>query len=331
MLIVICIPNNLHCILFFTVVKLWQKKDEIDKARLKTHPSFLQCIAGFDSDENSVITFFFRDDNEDEKFQSFCKGCCKVSNDTKFDFVSVAVKAPRKITEDDQIAIEEKKAPAINTFDIRQLEEVIDEQGDKIYARYSNVIGIGISRVRCEGNIILKKPCIVLYCLAKDITPFGESKLPKFIEGYPCNTRDDFVMFGKGNCPHDCPASNKSLPEPGCCIGIPHSYGSVGFLVEFRNNLTCGFLTASHVVVKGFKDIYRAHISLPNQGSSINQKPVLHISNSTPGQTNVGEVVQAFFGNYEAKEGVDLAIVKSEMLRQGGMLSILIFVNYFVS
>lgn len=316
---------------FFTVITLWQKRNEIlDKARLKTHPSFLQCIAGLNPNEISVITFFFRDDNEDEKFKSFCKSCCTVSNDTEFEFVPVAVKAPRKITEDDQIAIEEKNAKAINTSHRRQLEEVIDKHGDKIYARYSNVIGIGISRVRCKGNIILKEPCIVLYCLAKDITPFGESKLPEFIEGYPCNTRDDFVMFGKGNCPHDCPASNQRLPEPGCCIGITHSYGSVGFLVEFRNNLTCGFLTASHVVVQGFKDIYRANISLPNQGSSRNQEPVVHISNSTPGQTNVGEVVEAFFGNYESKEGVDLALVKSEMLRQGGMLSILIFDYYFV-
>lgn len=224
MLIVICIPNNLICILFFTVITLWQKRNEIlDKARLKTHPSFLQCIAGLNPNEISVITFFFRDDNEDEKFKSFCKSCCTVSNDTEFEFVPVAVKAPRKITEDDQIAFEEKNAKAIKTSDRRQLEEVIDEHGDKIYARYSNVIGIGISRVRCVGNIILKEPCIVLYCLAKDITPFGESKLPNFIEGYPCNTRDDFVMFGKGNCPHDCPASNKRLPEPGCCIGITHS------------------------------------------------------------------------------------------------------------
>lgn len=307
----------------FTVVELWEKRDVVrDKAKLKRHQSFLHYIAGLNSDGKPSIKVFFRDDNKDIKeFKSFCKGCFTVSDDTDFQFVSVAVKAPREIKQDDEIAVEEKKAPAISTLKKKQLEKVIDEQGDTIYAKYSNVIGIGISRVRRKDKIILKQPCIVLYCLVEDITPFGENKLPVDIEGYPCDIREDFVMFGKGKCPHDCPAYDKSLPEPGCCIGITDSYGSVGFLVEFRNHSTCGFLTASHVVVQGFKEFYRPNISLPNISSSRNKEPVVHITNSALEHTNVGEVVEAFFGNYDSKEGVDLALVKSETLRQGGMLS----------
>lgn len=314
----------------FTVVELWKKRDIVqDKARLKSHQSFLQYIAGLNSKGKPIIKVFFRDDNEDNEFESFFKGCCTVSDDTYFDFVPVAVKAPREIKKDDEITVEEKKAPAINTFVRRKLKKVIDEQGDTIYAKFSNVIGIGISRVRGDGNNILKEPCIVLYCLVKDITPFGEKKLPVSLEGYPCDIREDFVMFGNGKCPYECPASNKSLPEPGCCIGITDSYGSVGFLVEFGNHLECGFLTASHVVVSGFKAFYRPNIRLPNTSSSRNEEPVVHIINSALEHKNVGEVVEAFFGNCDSKEGVDLALVKSETLRQGGML--FIFTSLIIS
>lgn len=261
--------------------------------------------------------FFFRDDNEDNDFESFCKGCCTVTDDTYFDFVPVAVKVPREMKKDDELTVKERKASAFDTIERRTLEKVIDEQGDTIYAKFSNVIGIGISQFRDNGKNILKESCIVLYCLAKDITPFGENELPKSLEEYPCDFREDFVMFGNGKCPHECPASNKNLPEPGCCIGITDSYGSVGFLVEFRNQLKCGFLTASHVVVQGFKDFYRPNIRLPNTSSSRNKEPVVHVINSAFEHTNVGEVVEAFLGNYDSKEGVDLALVKSETLRQG--------------
>lgn len=323
----ICFLNLFVC---FTVVELWKKRDIVqDKPGLKSHQSFLQYIAGLNSNGKPIIKVFFRDDNKDNEFESFCKGCFTVSDDTYFDFVPVAVKAPREIKKDDKISVEEKKAPAINTFVRRKLKKVIDEQGDTIYAKFSNVIGIGISRVRGDGNNILKEPCIVLYCLVKDITPFGEKKLPVSLEGFPCDIREDFVMFGNGKCPYECPASNQNFPEPGCCIGITNSYGSVGFLVEFRNHSKCGFLTASHVVVPGFKAFYRPTIRLPNTSSSRNKEPVVHIINSALEHTNVGEVVEAFFGNYDSKEGVDLALVKSETLRQGGML--FIFTSLIIS
>lgn len=138
------------------------------------------------------------------------------------------------------------------------MREIIQEQGDAIYSKYSNVVGIGISPERSVGDLIQNEPCIVLYCLDKNIIPFGETQLPESIAGWPCDIREDFVMFG--TCPFPCPSSSQNVPEPGCRIGIPsvESAGSVGFLVESNyqvNTLGSGFLTASHVAIERFEDI----------------------------------------------------------------------------
>lgn len=161
----------------------------------------------------------------------------------------------------------------------------------------------------------MKEFCIVLYCLVKDIILFGEKKLLVFFEGYLCDIREDFVMFGNGKCLYECLVFNKSFFEFGCCIGIIDFYGFVGFLVEFGNYLECGFLIVLYVVVLGFKVFYRFNICLLNISFLRNEEFVVYIINLVFEYKNVGEVVEVFFGNCDFKEGVDLVLVKSEIFR----------------
>lgn len=110
------------------------------------------------------------------------------------------------------------------------MKQIIQDHGKKIYALFSNVVGIQVGKARRVGNSIQEGPCIILYCLDKGLIPFGEKPLPESIAGWPCDIREDFVRFGR--CFINCPAQNQSLPDPGCCIGIKgdeHS-GSAGFL-----------------------------------------------------------------------------------------------------
>lgn len=64
-----------------------------------------------------------------------------------------------------------------------------------MYSRYLNIIGIGISNVRCDGEIVLKEFCIVLYCLDKYIVLFGEELLLIYIGEWFCDYRENIVLW----------------------------------------------------------------------------------------------------------------------------------------
>lgn len=198
------------------------------------------------------------------------------------------------------------------------LKKTIQGHEDKIYARYSAVIGIGFSQVRSIAKTMQIEPCIVLYCLDKTLIPFGEKRLPENLDKWPCDIREDFLMFG--HCPTACPASNVNLPEPGCSIGIAEVYstGSVGFLVEYNNE--CGFLTASHVVVRNYETLYKADITFPYTPHQNNEDVIVHPSTEDCKEVNlkVGKVVQSFFGNYESR-ALDLALVRCNSSRNEGI------------
>lgn len=108
------------------------------------------------------------------------------------------------------------------------LKKIIFECGEKIYVRYLNVIGIGISVVRCEGDGIYEILCIVFYCLDKIFILFGEKLLFKFFVGWFCDIREDFVCLGVF---YICNCGN--FLKLGCSIGLFDSVfrGLVGFLV----------------------------------------------------------------------------------------------------
>lgn len=201
---------------------------------------------------------------------------------------------------------------------ILQLEKVIEENEESIFKSNSTVIGLGISNVRCNSKNIWPDPCIVVYCLDKNIVPFGELPLPQTIGKWPCDHREDFAMFAA--CPSSC---SPLVIEPGCCIG-PHTKdvsGSAGFLVESTTDThQRGFLTAAHVAIGEFKKLYNDKMFLSAHYLKRTENVIVHPcyqDDQTHG-IKVGYVVEAFCGNYQQK-GLDFAFVRSEDQRQKGI------------
>lgn len=296
---------------------------------MQKYPSIIQFIAGHTKDGQTAVKVYLR--NYDKEAESFFKNSSKMLKDTKFEFVCIKKKSKAILKKVEKLTHHEKRAPALDRSTLAELGKIIQEEGIKIYAQYSNVIGIGISQVRCVGDTLKNEPCIVLYCLDKTIIPFGEKPLPEMIAGWPCDTREDFVMFGK--CPRPCPSPSPNFPESGCSIGIPSrdSAGSVGFLVESKNpisKLQCGFLTASHVAIDRFEDLYHQKSLLSmNHLLSIREHHIVHPSWHDSGNDfNIGKVVESFFGNYGSKNtGLDFALVKNCEHRKEGIFFYILF------
>lgn len=298
------------------------KRDVIqNETALEKHPSILQYIAGHRGDGKQVVKFFLRDDDKNAQI-GFKKACHDLEN-KELEFVNLVVKSKEIQRKAEKIKLCERNAPAIDKTTRNELKQIIQEHGRKIYATYSNVVGMRIGKVRCVGDEIEDKPCIVLYCLDKTLIPFGEKPLPKTIAGWPCDVREDYVMFG--HCPNRCFAFRQNLPDPGCSIGIPSvdSSGSVGFLIEPKNptdQFQCGFLTASHVAVKRFKELNNTLLSMTHL--SLENHLIVHPSWQDNGYVDntVGQVIESFCGNYGHRMvGLDFALVRSNECRKEGI------------
>lgn len=157
----------------------------------------------------------------------------------------------------------------------------------KIYGKYSNVVGIGVSNIHIGNDNVKITPCIVLYCLDKTLVPFGETPLSSHMGKYLCDTREKIVMFG--SC-ESCLNVN-----PGCDIGSHFFAGSAGFLVNSSNCPFTGFLTAAHVVVKDVSSIYEENSPNFIVNTYNQQEDIMHPSNSGK---KIGVVHNCIFGNY---------------------------------
>lgn len=196
------------------------------------------------------------------------------------------------------------------------MNEVINRHAEKVFANHSNIIGMEISNMRSDNHKMVNELCIVLLCLDASILPFGESPLPKSLEDYPCDFRRDIITFG--HCV-DCQSLNI-----GCSIGIPsvQSAGSVGFFVksnDSRDLFTNGFLTAAHVAIQQYDELYE-HNSLLSQHSLANSShQIVHPSCLDNAANNViGEVIESIFGNYEpTRTAIDAAFVKTYQQKEG--------------
>lgn len=62
-------------------------------------------------------------------------------------------------------------------------------------ASHSNLIGLGVG-CKSKGRG-LQEQCIVFHCLDKTLIPFGEEEFPEYIEGYPIELRNDYIMLGQ--------------------------------------------------------------------------------------------------------------------------------------
>ena len=283
-----------HFIFFsFSGVNEWEKR-EIIKASgdLRNHPSVLKYILGR-KDSQLTLKVFLQDCNE--KTEQFLKmQGKKLSNETNYEFVHVNEKLDEMWKEVKEIERIERSAPKIPSSTKLVLNEIVNTEGEKIYAKYSNIVGIGVSNVLDKQK---NTPCIVLYCLDKNIIPFGEGALPSYLKDYPCDIREDLITFG--SC-ENCHSLN-----PGCDIGSPFFAGSAGFLVESANCFK-KFLTAAHVVVKNCGDIYQLNSDDMSKTTCSPQENIMHPSNSS---NNVGTVENCIFGNYWSY-GSDVAIVR---------------------
>lgn len=213
---------------YVSVFEDWCKREIIDdKSQLHEYPSVIKYIIGHRGNNKPVLKVYLR--NDDEKAKEFFKTCC--FDDTHIEFVHVR-KTEKKSKEVENMKKYETDAPAIDAPTMNQLNEIIEDQGEKIFARHSNVVGLEISNVRCAGDRKKEEPCIVVYSLDKTLIPFGEKPLPESIGGWPCDVREDIVMLGFRKCPTNCPFPSDNHFMKGCSIGIPMGNGS-GDLSDF--------------------------------------------------------------------------------------------------
>ena len=120
--------------------------------------------------------------------------------------------------------------------------------------------------------------------------------------------REDFVRLG--NC------SNCKILNSGCSIGRPsnRSAGSVGFWVRSKHPSLIrkdGFLTAAHVAIERFTDLYDANVLLSNHPLKDATHEIVHppfcesIDNKV-----IGHVVESFCGNFgDQCFGLDVAFI----------------------
>lgn len=313
-------------------IKEWFKADIFpNRFLLHEYPSIIKYLAGYRHKKEVVKVYLSRDD---DRAKFFFMDNCKVSKETHFEFINVEERKVKK--EDEENEDYNRKVPAVAESTKEDLMQIIRENGEKILAKYSNVIGIRMRQT--------KPYRITLHCLDKTIIPFGEHPLPNSIAGKPCYVKEDFFILG--TCPLEC---TNDLPEPGCSIGVPEKQGagsntgvpakqgagssigagSVGFFYESneRSRYGSGFITASHVAIENRYQSRYENKLLSNYRYRKGEPKLTHnivhpkCKNHMGEEHIVGEVVESFFGKYALSktftEGLDFAVVKTISQRQG--------------
>lgn len=306
--------------LYAEIGELLKREVIEDKALLPEYPSFIKCIAGQRDDKNVVKVYHSGDITEEAK-DDF-KEKCKLEK-TDFEFVNIdgTNEMPDEIKKTEAL---EREPLDIDRSNMKELDNIIETHTDKLYASYSNIIGIRIGRrVHCDKL----EQCIIIYCLDKTLIPFGEKNIPETLEGWPCDLREDFIMLGM--CSTDCKSNGADYPKLGCRIGrlATTGFGSVGFMYESRDSDISGFLTASHVAVENCGELHKGNQLMSSHHLGQKEHIIVHpswVENNCVDHP-VGQVVESFFGNYESSEGLDFAAVKTNKRREGGICISCIF------
>lgn len=277
---------------------------------LGSHKSVLNLIAGLKNDNQTLKVFLSIDDQD---AITFIKNHPEIPKETTVEIVVVkSYKEQRDQAKTKNYHIEK------NVREI--LSKTIKNQGERIYAKHSCVVGLGIGNMDCNGQIT---PCIIIYCLDKDLVPFGEEPLPKTLEGFYCDIREDFIMFGA--C-FDC--HEIAHPNPGCCIGLPsNGIGSAGFLAKTNESglETSGFLTAAHVAAENWTDLYYNKVFLSELEIDQYNYEIVHcplLPNDNSGQI-IGKVRESYCGNWGPEDiGIDAAFVQNYKQDKAGIVYI---------
>ena len=301
---------------FLLVVKEWEKRETFEASEeIDDFDSVVTYIVGRKKDKKPCVKVFMKKQDDDAEL-FFRKQGKEISNDTICEFVNIKEQLKKNQNEAKEIQDYERRGIEIPLQTKQNLNRIVNEEAEKIYAKYSNVVRIGISGVLHKNQTLIYEPCIVLYCLDKNLIPFGENPLPEYINGYPCDIREDVIVFG--SCEH-CNCLNT-----GCDIGSKYSAGSAGFFVNFPFE---GFLTAAHVTVKNVRDVYQFISDNFDKTTNGQKEVIMHPSSS---QNMVGEVEKCICGNYFSY-GTDVAIVRKTPLTHTSKLAgKLIFVLLFV-
>ena len=293
-------------VFFLAVTKEWEKRELLTSSEDLTNLSSVvrfvvgkkeghHCVKVFLKEYNDEVQKFFKDQGKKFSFP----------DETTYEFINVHKDLDKKQEEARETKKKENNAPPIDK-DLRlALSNFIAATAEKIYAKYSNVVGIDVSNFHSKRQA--DTPCIVLYCLDKDLIPLGEEILPRSFymstkEKIPCDFREDIIMFGSCN---NCFGDTFNL---GCSIGGPNTGGSLGF---FINSPFTGFLTAAHVAAKDPQKIYKFHEPgferiKEIEGNEENEDKITHPFNS---QIIIGTVKHIIFGNF-GEFGLDVAIVR---------------------
>lgn len=300
--------------IYLTVVETWRKREVIEDRTLTNHQSVLRYIAGVKNEKPFVKVYLrYEDKTAMTVFQNLPH-----PKDTVVEFVNITT-----------LAKENKSMPkTVNNTktamckDVRdKLNKIISSRAEIIFANYSNVVGMGISDVRFEGDKMFEEPCIVVHCLDKTLIPYGEKQLPLSIDGYPCDIRESIFMFGS------CVDCRNRYPDPGCSISRPSEgcIGSAGFLV--KNTSTTGFLTAAHVAMKDVENLHNAELYLSqckllassDYDFARKQHSIVHPAwQQNDKNIVIGEVSESFIGNCSGNIGIDAAFIKTSEERLGG-------------
>lgn len=296
------LKNTKHKCCFLSEINEWKKREVIRNRKrfMETYKSVLAYIAGTKNGEDYVKVFLNYNDAEAiKKFQE----STYFEKKPTFEFLNVQM----RILEERSLKL--KEVPYIAWNIRKNMDKIIQSEGERLFTLHSNIAGFGIDRMLLK-NGQFGDPCIVLYCYDETIVPFGEEKLPTHLKGFPVDIREDFILFG--HCIRSC-----SRLQTGCSIGIPgvKSSGSVGFFV--RSTVSAsenGFLTAAHVALSE-KDM-----ALSNEGSLHGAHKIIHPSSLDSEKNSVvGTVSRSVCKNFgPGQTGVDAAFVKFDKPTSGG-------------
>ena len=256
-------------------------------------PNILSYIAGRKNGISLVKVFLERDDKGTE---DFFRDKCSLEN-VEFENISELFRSMPMNTRETLI-----NDSLMKQEDREKLGILIKTHREKLMAMHSNIVALGVGTKMVKENE--RVPCIVIQCLDKSLIPFGEQPLPMSIDGFLVDIRENFVLFG---CCLNC-----SSLKSGCAIGRRSSNfaGSVGFIVRSKHHSNFqqhGFLTAAHVVIEKFYELYSRNNLLSKDILNETRHEIVH-----PPMTDrvVGNVAESFCGNYGHQcIGMDAAFV----------------------
>jgi len=151
-------------------------------------------------------------------------------------------------------------------------------------------------RFKTDKHIVVKQPCIALYCRFKGIIPLGEEQFPKTLLGFETDVREGYCIFGTSN-----------LVRPGTKIQCTSSnkQGTVGGFVKLDNGKSA-FLTAAHVVANC------TQLSSPEATkNTLFKSGTISVSRGVMPHEELGKVINGCFSYENTNEtSVDVAVVE---------------------